>query len=105
MKKIIFLVVFFLLALSIFIFNKITVFSVQPIGALPDGITIVMWRKNDMRLFDSPDGICLRRVGHVSILCRSQAMIESVDKDNIIMRLDFIEQAYLLSTDGKKFER
>lgn len=32
-------------------------------------------------------------------------MIESVDKDNIIMRLDFIEQAYLLSTDGKKFER
>ncbi|CRE89205.1 Uncharacterised protein [Yersinia enterocolitica] len=103
--KIRYILLIVVIFVSIFAYNKITIFSIQPVGALPDGVTVVMWRKDDLGIFESPDGICLRRVGSVSILCRAMAMGNIADKDEIIFRLPYIEQAYLLSTDGRKFDR
>ncbi|KFX20807.1 hypothetical protein [Pectobacterium betavasculorum] len=96
---------FVIILFSIFAYNKITIFSIQPVGALPDGATVVMWRKGDMRFFESPDAICLRKVGSVSLMCRAMAMGSIGENPEIIMRLPYIEKAYLLSTDGKKFEK
>lgn len=104
-KKIIALFVVLIIGISIFAYNKLTIFTVQPIGAIPDGVTIVMWKKGDMRFFESPDGLCMQRVGSVSLLCRMSMLGSAIDKDNIIMRLPYSEYAYLKSTNDRKFDR
>ncbi|CDH05749.1 hypothetical protein KKJ06_19495 [Xenorhabdus bovienii] len=102
-KKLIVAVIIIFVALSIFAYNKITIFAVQPIGALPEGATVVMWKKGNMRFFESPDGMCLQSTGGVSLFCRLAALGNGIDKDNVIFRLPYIEYVYLQSTDGRKF--
>ncbi len=47
------------------------VFTIQPIGALPEGITFIYHsRSPEMPFFASPDGMCLIIEGSVSLLCR-----------------------------------
>ncbi|MDC9588353.1 hypothetical protein PSI23_03230 [Xenorhabdus sp. XENO-10] len=104
-KKIVAAFIVIIIAISIFAYNKIIIFTVQPIGALPDGATIVMWKKDNMRFFESPDGMCLQRTGGVSLLCRATALGSGIDKDKIIFRLPYIEYAYLQSTNGERFDR
>ncbi|MBD2792185.1 hypothetical protein ID852_19900 [Xenorhabdus sp. 42] len=104
-KKSLIAIVIILFALSVFAYNKITIFAVQPIGALPEGATVVMWKKDNMRFFESPDGMCLQRTGGVSLICRMTALGNGIDKDDIIFRLPYIEYVYLQSTNGNKFDR
>lgn len=83
------------------------IFTVQPIGALPDGITIVYHsRSSEMPFFSSPDGLCLELQGSVSLLCRATALsaVEEIS-DRIIIRLPYTHWAYLRSTGGKEFDR
>jgi hypothetical protein len=83
------------------------VFTVQPIGALPDGVTIIYHsRSSKMPFFSSPDGICLQTQGTVSLLCRGIALGASTDFiDRKIIRLPYIRWAYLQSTGGQEFEK
>lgn len=83
------------------------VFTVQPIGALPEGVTIIYHsRGSEMPFFSSPDGLCLEMSGSVSLLCRGIALagVEEL-ADRIILRLPYIHSAYLLSTGGMEFEQ
>lgn len=83
------------------------VFTIQPIGALPDGITIIYHSRNpQMSFFSSPDGLCLQMQGSVSLLCRAAAL-SSVEElsDRIIIRLPYSHWAYLRSTGGLEFEK
>lgn len=83
------------------------VFTVQPIGALPDGITVIYHSRGpQMPLFSSPDGMCLQIQGSVTLFCRmaSFAAVEEIT-DRIIMRLPYIDMAYLISTGGSRFEQ
>lgn len=79
-------------------------YTVQPIGALPDGVTIVVWRDSGEPFFNSPDALCLERTGGVSLLCRGMAIGQG-PTDRIIMRLPYQEWAYSASTGGKAFDR
>lgn len=79
-------------------------YSVQPIGALPDGGTAIVWRKSGEPFFNSPDALCLERVGSVSLMCRGMAMVQA-PTDRIILRLPYLGWAYSLSTGGKAFDR
>ena len=79
-------------------------YSVQPIGALPDGATAIVWRGTGEPFFNSPDALCLERMGHVSLLCRGMAMSQA-PADRIILRLPYQAWAYSASTGGKHFER
>ena len=83
------------------------VFTIQPIGALPDGITIVYHSRNpEMPFFSSPDGMCLEIQGSVNLLCRAAgigAMEELTDR--IILRLSYSRWAYLRSTGGLEFDQ
>lgn len=104
-KKILIIFIVLISAISVFAYNKLTIFTVQPIGAIPDGVTVVMWKKGDMRFFESPDGLCMQRVGKVNLLCRMTMLGSAIDKDNIIIRLPYSEYAYLKTTNGRKFDR
>lgn len=82
------------------------VFTIQPIGAIPDGVTIVYHsRSSEMPFFSSPDGLCLELNGGVSLLCRIAALNASTDlTDRIIFRLPYSRWAYLQSTGGLEFD-
>ena len=81
------------------------VFTVQPIGIMPDGITIIYHSRNpEMPFFTSPDGLCLELQGSVSLFCRlaSLGAVEELT-DKIILRLPYIHWTYLRSTGGLEF--
>ncbi|MCP3732996.1 hypothetical protein M9978_21510 [Sphingomonas sp. MG17] len=79
-------------------------YTVQPIGALPDGATAIVWRESGEPFFNSADALCLERVGYVSLLCRGMAMGRG-PTDRIIVRLPYMDWAYSLSTGGQSFDR
>jgi hypothetical protein len=78
-------------------------YSVQPIGALPEGGTAVVWRNNGEPFFNSPDALCLERMGGVSLMCRGMAMA-AAPTDRIIFRLPYLPLAYSMSTGGQSFD-
>lgn len=91
-----------LAASSIFIWLFCGVFTIQPIGALPDGATLVIWRGAARPLFDSPDKLCLDVQGGVSLLCRAAA-IGALKPSQIVLRLPYLEWTYLISTGGRTY--
>ena len=80
------------------------VFTIQPIGALPEGATLVIWRGSARPFFDSPDRLCLDIQGGVSLMCRAAAL-GALKPDRVVVRLPYLRFAYLLSTNGQEFER
>jgi len=89
----------------VFLLIRPGVFTIQPIGALPEGITFVYHSKgSEMPFFSSPDGLCLGSMGGVSLLCRGMAMgsLEEL-ADRILFRLPYSRWAYLRSTGGREF--
>jgi len=79
-------------------------YTIQPIGAIPKGVTLWVWRATDEPFFNSADSVCLRKTGQVSLLTRGIALSQA-PKDRIILRLPYLEFAYLQSTNGQKFDR
>lgn len=89
----------------IVIYTQITLFVIPPIGALPEGRTIVITRLNKTEFIDSPDAMCERIQGGVSLLCRGVVMGAVVDKATILARLPYSSWLYRISTDGKSYDR
>lgn len=84
------------------------IFVVQPIGALPEGVTIIYWRAgSNMPFVTSPDGLLLAKKQDVSLLSRSIALaaVSEVIRKRAICRMPYMEWLYLSSTGGVKFER
>lgn len=83
------------------------VFVIQPIGAIPEGITLIYYSRNpEMAFFSSPDSLCLKMQNSVSLLCRMAALSAANGlADRIILRLPYSDWAYLQSTGGMTFDR
>lgn len=95
------------LALILFavISTQITLFVIQPLGALPTGKTLVILRMNNTKFIDSADAICDREMGGVSLLCRGVVMSAFAKNAKILIRLPYSELLYTTSTGGKKYEK
>lgn len=103
MKK----VTFFILASTLALFllsTQITLFVIQPIGAVPEGKTLVIPRVGEMNFIESADAICERKTGGVSILCRAMVLAQ-IAKSQIYIRLPYSEALYLISTNGKSYSK
>jgi hypothetical protein len=94
-----------ILVLMVLIYSQLTFFVVAPIGAVPEGRTVVMLRLNKTQFIDSADGICDRVQGGVSLMCRMFTMGAVLEKATIIARLPYSETLYSISTGGKKYDR
>lgn len=83
------------------------VFTIQPIGMLPEGITFIYHSRNpDIPFFSSPDGLCIETQGSVTLMCRGTAISASTDLlDRSIIRLSYSHWAYLRSTGGLEFDK
>lgn len=91
-------------AVAIAIYTQITIFVVPPIGAVPEGRTVIMLRLNKTNFIDSADAICERIQGSVSLLCRGMTMAGVVNNTKILARLPYSESLYLISTGGKRYD-
>jgi hypothetical protein len=85
------------------------IFVIQPIGAIPDGVTIVYWRIGlpNLPFIASADGLLDNTGVGVSLLGRGimlATFAETITERSII-RFGYSETLYLWSTDGKKFEK
>lgn len=93
-----------LTAITVLAYVNLGLYTVQPIGALPEGRTVIIWRDSGEPFFNSADALCLERTGGVSLLCRGVAMGQA-PTDRILVRLPYMHWAYLRSTNGQEFDR
>lgn len=102
-KKTVALVV--LAVIFFIIYTQVTVFVIQPIGALPEGKTLVIARSGKTEFIDSADAVCQRLQGKVNLLCRGMVIGAIVDESKILLRLPYSSWLYDLSTGGKRYDR
>ena len=97
-KKLLFLLpaIIFILATSI-VSQNITIFVVQPIGAVPDGVTLVISRMNKTKFIDNADAMCRRELGYVNLLCRGTALGSIAKNAEIYSRLPYSELLFEFS--------
>jgi hypothetical protein len=88
-----------------FVYTQMKLFIVQPIGAVPDGVTLLMWRTGRLHFIESADALCAREMGGVSLLCRGGVLAGVAQANAIIARLPYSESLYLVSTGGVTYGR
>ena len=84
-KKVVVLVI--IAVTIVLMYTQLTLFVIPPIGALPEGRTVIITRLNKTEFIDSPDAMCERIQGGVSLLCRGMVMGAIVEKATILARL------------------
>ena len=104
MKKHQTLILIIAAVLAVLIYTQLTIFVIPPIGALPEGKTIIITRLNKTEFIDSPDGMCDRIQGGVSLLCRGMIMGAVIKKSAILLRLPYSSWLYSISTGGKEYD-
>lgn len=83
------------------------IFVIQPIGAIPEGATIVYWRSGlNLPFIASADGLLDESGAGVSLLGRGMFLASLAEpiKEREIFRLGYSETIYLWSTNGKQYE-
>lgn len=68
----------------------VRIFIVKPIGAVPEGRTVIVFGASGLNAVDSPDAFCLRNQGNVTLICRAAAISAVVNKGKILLRLPYI---------------
>ena len=93
-----------MLAISIGI-QFVTIFVIPPIGAIPEGRTVIVTRLRTMHFIDSADAWCERQMGGVNLLCRGLVMAQVAKEATVLVRLPYLEELYLISTNGNTYHR
>lgn len=81
--------------------------TIQPLGMLPDGITIWYFRNGtELPFITSPDGLSLQKNGNLTLISRMAAISALTDavENKIILRLPYSKTLYKISTGGKEFQ-
>ena len=88
------------LCLCAILSTQVPIFVVQPIGAIPEGRTLIISRLNHGQFIDSADAMCERIQGGVSLLCRG-VVLGAVGKNaTVYFRLPYSESLYLIPRVG-----
>lgn len=99
------LIVLTLLAvIGVDLYTQCTIFVVQPIGAIPEGRTLVISRLKGTEFVDSADAMCVRMQGGVNLLCRGMTVAAVAKNATIYTRLPYSDTLYLISTGGERYE-
>jgi hypothetical protein len=85
--------------------TQFTLFVVQPIGAVPEGQTILMTRLKTLKFVDSADAWCERQMGRVNLICRAVVMAKVAKEARVLVRLPHSSFLYEWSTGGKTYSR
>lgn len=74
----------------------IRVFVIQPIGAIPDGVTAIVINIRGLNFIDSPDAFCNRH-GQPNLLCRGVTTAKVAAEGTILLRLPYSQTLYDLT--------
>lgn len=85
--------------------TQLTIFVIQPIGAIPEGKTLIIARLNKTEFIDSADAMCERIQSGVSLLCRMTVLGAVAEKSHVFLRLPYSDTLYQISTGGKSYDR
>lgn len=80
----------------------ISIFVIEPIGAVPDGRTLIIKRMENSNFIENADSTCMRLQDGVSILCRATVLASLSRNDLVLAKLPFSKALYRLS--GGKLE-
>jgi len=108
MKKLLIISLSILIVLALAFRFLCGVFVIQPIGAVPDGATIVYLRIGmDLPFIASADGLLEESGAGVSLLGRGLMLAKLADPivDKELFRFGYSEQFYLWSTGGKTYAK
>lgn len=83
--------------------TQITLFVVQPIGAVPEGRTLVILRLNNGKFIDSADAMCARIQDGVNLLCRAMVLGAVAKNSTILAQLPYSRTLYQVSTGGVEY--
>lgn len=95
-----------ILALCVCIYAFTGFFVVQPIGSIPDGVTVWYIRTGvNLDFIESPDGF-LQKHGDVTLLGRAMVLSTVYEQieDKIILKLPYQHWMYKISTGGVEYE-
>lgn len=104
-KRVPLLGVVVLAVILLVVYTQLTILVVPPIGAVPEGRTLVILRLNKGELIDSADAMCERLQGGVNLLCRGLMLGAVAEKTKILLRLPYSETLYLISTGGVTYSK
>lgn len=88
---------------AIIAYTQLTIFVIQPIGAVPEGRVLILKKSEKLKFVDSADAYCERNQGYVNLICRIAVLGKVANSDAILMRLPYSETLYLLSTGGETY--
>ncbi|RVI02625.1 hypothetical protein CN205_25840 [Sinorhizobium meliloti] len=74
----------------------IRVFVIQPIGAIPKGVTAIVVNIRGLNFIDSPDAFCAR-VGQPNLICRGMSIARVAGEGSVVLRLPYSQTLYDLS--------
>lgn len=94
----IFAVIIVLATVTVFIayLFGVRIFVIQPIGAVPEGRTLIVSGVGKLHAIDSPDAVC-DRIETVTLLCRASVITAVVKNGKILLRLPYSQLLYNLS--------
>lgn len=101
MRKYILTAVLFILVWSTF-----SVFSIQPIGAIPDGATVIMFKPDRLLMqgkfdfLESVDHLQYKNSGEVTLLGRMMFLGIALKSSFVIVKLPYFETLELISNGG-----
>tara|TARA_R110000868_G_scaffold115252_2_gene307895 strand:- start:574 stop:900 length:327 start_codon:yes stop_codon:yes gene_type:complete len=108
MKKAIIIISITIVVFAIIFRTFCGIFVIQPIGAIPEGTTIIYWRTGlNIPFIASADGILEETGAGVSLLGRVMVIAKLAEPINEkeIIRFGYSETLYLYSTGGKSYDR
>lgn len=85
--------------------TQVSIVVIQPIGAIPEGRTVIISRLTNVKFIDSPDAICQRLQDGVSLLCRGVILARITQEAKIYARLPYSKVLYSISTGGASYDR
>ena len=96
------LILLLILVLLVIAYTQVGLYTVQPMGVMPEGTTLLIRRVPGEPFFNSPDATCLRTEGEVTLICRGR-VLEEIPNDRALLKLPYWEWAYRMSTGGESF--
>ncbi|WDZ75449.1 hypothetical protein PWG15_12560 [Ensifer adhaerens] len=74
----------------------IRIFVIQPIGAIPEGVTAIVVNIRGLNFIDSPDAFCARQ-GQPNLICRGMSAARVAQEGTVVLRLPYSQALYDLS--------
>lgn len=89
----------------VLVYTQLRIFVVQPIGAVPEGRTLVLARQpgSPLHFIDSADAYCEREQGYVNLICRGAVLGAVADSHEVLLRLPYTAWLYSISTGGVRY--